>query len=64
METVKIVCRQEPDGMWIGHLEALPDFMTQGETKDELLDNLRSILKDVEDGGIPLVRFHEEMDVA
>ncbi len=63
MRTVGIVYWQEEDGMWIGHLKAYPDFMTQGETPDELKENLRDILKDLESGQIPMVKIHEEMAV-
>ena len=61
MKTVRIVYWQENDGMWLGHLEAYPDYMTQGETLDDLKENLRDILKTLKD--IPLVRTHEDMPV-
>jgi predicted RNase H-like HicB family nuclease len=60
MKTVKIVYWQENDGMWLGHLEAYPDYMTQGETLDELKENL---LGDLESKDIPLVRIHEDMAI-
>jgi predicted RNase H-like HicB family nuclease len=63
MKTVKIVYWQETDGMWVGHLEAYPDYMTQGQTLDELKENLKDILGDLESKEIPLVRTHEEMAV-
>ena len=63
MKTVKIVCWQEIDGMWVGHLEAYPDYMTQGQTLDELKENLKDILGDLESKQIPLVRTHEDMAV-
>ena len=63
MRKVKIVYWQENDGFWLGHLEAYPDYMTQGETLDELKDNLRDILKDLESRAIPMVKVHEEMAV-
>lgn len=47
IKTVKIVYRQESDGMWLGHLEAYPDYMTQGTTLDELKGNLKDILADL-----------------
>jgi predicted RNase H-like HicB family nuclease len=64
MKTVKIVYWQEPDGMWLGHLESFPDYLTQGETLEELKENLKSLLADLEEGGIPVVRYHEEIEVA
>jgi predicted RNase H-like HicB family nuclease len=63
MKTVKIVYWQEADGMWVGHLEAYPDFMTQGQTLDELKENPKDILGDLESKEIPLVRTHEDMAV-
>jgi predicted RNase H-like HicB family nuclease len=63
MRTVKIVYWQEPDGMWLGHLEAYPDYMTQGETLDGLKENLKDILSTLENKEIPLVRIHEDMAV-
>jgi len=63
MQTVKIVYWQEKDGMWLGHLESYPDYITQGETLDELKENLKDILKELGSGSIPLVRVHEEMAI-
>ncbi len=63
MKTVKIVYWQETDGMWVGHLEACPDYMTQGQTLNELKENLKDILGDLESKNIPLVRTHEDMAV-
>ena len=63
MKTVKIVYWQENDGMWLGHLEAYPDYMTQGETLHELKENLKDILGDLESKDIPLVRTHEDMAI-
>ncbi len=47
MKTVKIVYWQENDGMWLGQLEAYPDYMTQGETIEELKENLKDILTSI-----------------
>lgn len=33
----------ENDEMWLGYFEEYPDYLTQGETKEELEDNLRDI---------------------
>ena len=63
MRTVKIVYWQESDGIWLGHLEAHPDYMTQGETLEELKENLKAILGDLESKEIPLVRTNEDIVV-
>ena len=34
----------EDDGMWLGYFEEYPDYMTQGETLEELKDNLRDVI--------------------
>lgn len=33
----------QDDDMWLGYLEEFPDYMTQGETLDELKENLIDI---------------------
>ncbi len=63
MKTVRIVYWRENDGMWLGHLEDYPDYITQGETLDELKDNLKDILKELGSNAIPMVRIHEEMAI-
>lgn len=63
MRTVRIVYWQETDGKWVGYFESYPDYMTQGETLEELKENLRDILGELEGGEIPLVRTHEDMAV-
>jgi len=37
----------EDDGMWLGYFEEYPDYMTQGETLEELKDNLRDIYNEL-----------------
>ena len=55
MVTKKFVYWQE-DNMWIGYLEEYPDYMTQGETIEELKENLRDIYHELTSGTIPCVR--------
>lgn len=62
METTKFVYYQEDD-MWIGWLEEYPDYRTQGNTLNELKDNLKEIYDDVTKGKIPYVRRHGELVV-
>ena len=62
MEKKKYVYWKEDD-MWLGYLEEYPDYMTQGQTLDELRDNLRDILKDLGGGKIPSVRKVAELEV-
>lgn len=54
----------QDDDMWLGYLEEFPDYMTQGETLDELKENLRDIYSELVSGNIPCVRRVAELDVA
>ena len=63
METTKFVYWQDR-GMWVGYLEEYPDYMTQGETLEELKENLRDLFKDLSSGTIPGVRRVAELEVA
>ena len=59
----KYVYWQEDD-MWLGYLEEYPDYWTQGESEEELRENLLDIYKDVSSGAVPNVRRVAELDVA
>jgi len=50
--------------MWLGYLEEYPDYLTQGETLEELKDNLKDIYHDLSSGTIPCVRRVDELEVA
>jgi predicted RNase H-like HicB family nuclease len=39
--------------MWLGYFEEFPDYLTQGETLEELQENLRDLYKDLTRGEIP-----------
>lgn len=54
----------EEDGMWLGYFEEYPDYMTQGESFEELKENLADIYKDLASGAIPSVRKVAELEVA
>ena len=53
----------EDNGMWIGYLEEFPDYMTQGETLDELKENLKDIFKDLSSGEIPCIHHVAELEI-
>ncbi len=63
MEKKKYVYWQDGD-MWLGYLEEYPDYMTQGETIEELQENLRDIYKELSSDTIPCVRRTDELKVA
>jgi len=48
-------------GMWLGHFEEFPDYLTQGETLAELEDNLRDLYRDLTSGEIPGIRRVAEL---
>jgi predicted RNase H-like HicB family nuclease len=50
--------------MWIGHWEEFPDYMTQGETLEELQENLKDIHQELCSGNIPCVRHVGELEIA
>ena len=46
MDRKNYIYWQEND-MWLGYLEEYPDYWTQGETIDELEENLRDIYREL-----------------
>lgn len=63
METKKFIYYKDGN-MWIGWLEEYPDYRTQGETLDELEENLRDIYADLSSDAIPYVHRVGELRVA
>lgn len=49
---------------WVGCLDEFPDYLTQGESLDELKENLADLFNDLSSGAIPNVRRHAELEVA
>ena len=41
------------ENMWLGYLEEFPDYWTQGETLEELQENLRDLYNELTGGKIP-----------
>lgn len=62
-KAIKYVHWQEED-MWLGYLEEYPDYWTQGETIEELEENLRDLYRDLAGGDIPHIRRVAELEVA
>ncbi len=52
------------DDAWLGYLEEFPDYWTQGETEDELKENLIDLYKEWTGGTIPNVRRKAELHIA
>jgi hypothetical protein len=63
MQTVRYVYWQD-QGAWLGYVEDYPDYMTQGETLEELQENLRDLYSDLTGGKIPGVRQVAELRIA
>jgi len=63
MDRKNYVYWQEED-MWLGYLEEYPDYKTQGESLDELKENLRDIYFELNSGNIPYIRKVAVLDVA
>jgi len=51
-------------GIWLGHLEEYPDYMTQGQTTEELQENLKDLYRELTGGRIPGVRRIAELRIA
>lgn len=63
MRTRKYVYWQDAE-MWLGYLEEYPDYRTQGETQEELEENLRDVYSELTSGSIPCVRGVAQLEVA
>lgn len=54
MQEIKYTCWQD-DGFVLGILDDYPDCVTQALDEQELIENLSSLLEDIESGEIPFV---------
>jgi predicted RNase H-like HicB family nuclease len=63
MQRQRFVYWQDGDA-WLGYLEEFPDYVTQGNSLDDLKEHLRDIYADVTGGVIPAVRRAADLDVA
>ena len=63
MRTVKFTSWQDGE-FFIGFLNEYPDYQTQGMHKEELAENLKDLLVDLESGHVPYIRKVEELMVA
>jgi predicted RNase H-like HicB family nuclease len=50
--------------MWLGYFEEFPDYWTQGETEEELKENLIDIYKELTSGSIPNVRRGAQLEIS
>lgn len=63
MKTIKYKYWQDQK-LWIGYLEEYPDYITQGESFEELKENLKDIFHELLGGNIPNVRKVDELEIA
>ena len=49
---------------YLGFLNDFPNYQTQAYSKEELLENLKSLLADLETNEIPFIRKVEEFALA
>ena len=49
---------------WLGYLEEFPDYLTQGQSLDDLREHLKDVYRDLASGEIPSVRRVAELEVA
>jgi predicted RNase H-like HicB family nuclease len=63
MEKKKYVYWQD-ENMWIGYFEEFPDYKTQGESLEELKENLLDICQEIFSGNIPCIHKVAELEVA
>ena len=63
MRTLKFTFWQDAE-FFLGYLNDYPDYQTQAYSKEELIDNLKELLTDLESGDIPSVRRVEELSIA
>jgi predicted RNase H-like HicB family nuclease len=55
MRTTKYVYWQDGDA-WLGYLEEYPDYWTQGDSLDDLIEHLKDLFADLAGGQIPGAR--------
>ncbi|MBI5381643.1 MAG: type II toxin-antitoxin system HicB family antitoxin [Opitutae bacterium] len=51
-------------GAWIGYLDEFPDYLTQGNSLEDLKSHLVDLYQDLSSGVIPNVRKHAQLEVA
>ena len=60
-EKIKFIYWQDGP-FWLGYFEEYPDYMTQGESMEELQENLKDIYLELSSGNIPNVRKTAELE--
>jgi len=63
MRSIKFTFWQD-SAFYIGYLNEYPDYHTQGTSKEDLIENLKDLLLDLESGQVPYIHKVEELLVA
>ena len=62
MKNIKYTFWKDGDH-FLGFINDYPDYQIQGMTKEELVENLKELLGDMESGEVPFIRRVEELVV-
>ena len=62
MKTLRYVHWKDED-FHLGYLEDYPDYVTQGLTLQELVENLSDLYRDIASGEVPYIRKIDELVV-
>ncbi|WP_442482918.1 type II toxin-antitoxin system HicB family antitoxin [Aeoliella sp. SH292] len=54
----------EAEGGWLGYLQDYPDYLTQGDTLDDLREHLADLYRDVTSGVLPGVRRVDDLVIS
>ena len=54
----------QDQNFWLGYLEEYPDYLTQGESLEDLKEHLRDLYREFSNREIPSVRRVPELEVA
>lgn len=63
MKTAKFTYWKDGE-YYLSFLNEYPDYGTQGLSKEELVENLRNLLVDLDSGEVPYIRKVEELTLA
>jgi predicted RNase H-like HicB family nuclease len=63
VQTIKYIYWQEDD-TWLGYLDEYPDYWTQGDSLDDLLEHLKDLFIDLSGGQIPGARKIGELIIS
>jgi Mn-containing catalase len=63
MKTVEYTFWKDGE-FFLGYLNEYPDYQTQAYSKEELQENLKDLLLDIETEEVPYIRKVEEMVIA